>query len=1126
MATCTKILLTESSLMEVTKVVTGVKRSRNVLKTESGKCKKAAGPRESAPLLMGSTTLEGPHKQPQRPRRSRGRRNPRTKHLDEPKNNEVKEQLAENDAELDRPKEPRLQYTRDELMALKAHPLCILRPDCFDPSKNKRVANLSCIKDFGQATAGQSGGGGGRAWERGKQDSPTPADDPNAIVLGPEKVKRVADPRERIRKEQDGIVLSPQRRSFNTGCFVPGGGLAAGCGMGANAVAPNAPRRPESPLGKGDSRDNQIREIPTRRIGSGRIMNREAESNAGGGGRGWDFNERSGGRMSSEKDDFSSFRGLRERDRDERYDRRSFGREFERNEKDRRGGQGSRYGNDRRRDRDDEPEWFSGGPTSQHDTIELHGFEDGDGKKKKKQGTPPKAKSPVSKEEEGERAVEQVVEDKKVEPEVVKGKENIEPKAEASKDSFNIEEFLKHDIHGDLSHVFAPGGYQNEATEQAGGSRFSRFFKPESPTDNRRSSIQDEFLGSFMKEIDEPKVNIPAPGGSEAYFAPISPAAAGSSGPAAEADKSSNLLAMLQRGQQQEKHSKIKELERSGRFHSVEELEAKMLQHNLNASRQSDKDQEAFQKLFMQTSQEAGSGPEDLSENGKDRKDGQSGKPNPASRLSGRIISQGNKDIDPAMFGAYSEQKGHPQQQIHPQQQQQQQMPAVPQDVLLKLLELQQQQVQQQQLHRQQQQQQESKFYGGRGIFGGGSAATSSPVPPDVQAFMHNVHPNHDMIMRPEAQNILEGLRHGKLTVQHLVHQLHNQTMNPRVKEMVAGVIKVHLQHQQQQQARAASPLVPMHQQMRITSPMNGGEALMHQGFPSMGGVLGTSPVPPIQSSSLTVQHSGIPHRVPSPHELIMHTRQIMQNALLKKKLEEQSENFHRKQEKQSTVYRAMSPSSNKPSSSSPLAFTPTSVLRKMTAEKDFESADPKSANRPHMPLEQHSNWKSIEPVAPKPQQGRPIVKGGSNQQQPPFNFQQDMTRVSQPNMMGMQRMMGAPKMGAMQQQQAFMNQQNMFQPQNRDLPMDNSGSNLLLQQLLSGQRSINSINMAQQQPHGMPRPLRGQQADSSSSTNLSQWFSGAGQMGAMPPIPTANTFSVEELERRQQPTTATPVHN
>lgn len=58
---------------------------------------------------------------------------------------------------------------------------------------------MSCIKDFGQATPAPpvtpaasapagGGGAGGRTWERGKQDSPPPADDPNAIVLGPEKV--------------------------------------------------------------------------------------------------------------------------------------------------------------------------------------------------------------------------------------------------------------------------------------------------------------------------------------------------------------------------------------------------------------------------------------------------------------------------------------------------------------------------------------------------------------------------------------------------------------------------------------------------------------------------------------------------------------------------------------------------------------------------------------------------------------------------------------------------------------------------------------------------------------------------------------------------------------------------
>ena len=29
----------------------------------------------------------------------------------------------------------------------------------------------------------------------------------------------------------------------------------------------------------------------------------------------------------------------------------------------------------RRQSQEEEPEWFSGGPTSQHDTIELRGFE-------------------------------------------------------------------------------------------------------------------------------------------------------------------------------------------------------------------------------------------------------------------------------------------------------------------------------------------------------------------------------------------------------------------------------------------------------------------------------------------------------------------------------------------------------------------------------------------------------------------------------------------------------------------------------------------------------------------------------------------------------------------------------
>lgn len=113
-----------------------------------------------------------------------------------------------------------------------------------------------------------------------------------------------------------------------------------------------------------------------------------------------------------------------------------------------------------------------------------------------------------------------------------------------------------------------------------------------------------------------------------------------------------------------------------------------------------------------------------------------------------------------------------------------------------------------------------------------------------------------------------------------------------------------------------------------------------------------------------------MPQRIPSPRELQVHTQSIMQNALIKKKLEEQRENFRKRQEMQqqqqqnpqnsidsnqefsafnlnqrdptSTVNNQNQiKSSNQQHIASPipaLAFTPTSVLRKMTAEKDLEN--------------------------------------------------------------------------------------------------------------------------------------------------------------------------------------------
>lgn len=91
-----------------------------------------------------------------------------------------------------------------------------------------------------------------------------------------------------------------------------------------------------------------------------------------------------------------------------------------------------------------------------------------------------------------------------------------------------------------------------------------------------------------------------------------------------------------------------------------------------------------------------------------------------------------------------------------------------------------------------------------------------------------------------------------------------------------------------------------------------------------------------------------MPHREPSPRDLIMHTQSIMQSALIKTKLEEQRENYRKRQEQQQaqqmqSQQRIASPV-NSPSkqmmSPTPLAFTPTSVLRKMTAEKEPDGAN------------------------------------------------------------------------------------------------------------------------------------------------------------------------------------------
>ncbi|KAM4052908.1 eukaryotic translation initiation factor 4E transporter isoform 2-T2 [Anomaloglossus baeobatrachus] len=146
--------------------------------------------------------------------------------------------------------------------------------------------------------------------------------------------RRIADPRERVKEDDLDVVLSPQRRSFGGGCHV---------------TAAVGSRRAGSPL---DNKENEsLRLAGGRRIGSGRIA-----------ARGFDRDLRGG-----EKDGREPRDG---REREKEYKDKRFRREY---------GDSKRVFGERRRNdsyTEEEPEWFSAGPTSQSETIELTGFDD------------------------------------------------------------------------------------------------------------------------------------------------------------------------------------------------------------------------------------------------------------------------------------------------------------------------------------------------------------------------------------------------------------------------------------------------------------------------------------------------------------------------------------------------------------------------------------------------------------------------------------------------------------------------------------------------------------------------------------------------------------------------------
>uniref|UniRef100_A0A671XSR8 Eukaryotic translation initiation factor 4E nuclear import factor 1 n=1 Tax=Sparus aurata TaxID=8175 RepID=A0A671XSR8_SPAAU len=227
--------------------------------------------------------------------------------------------MKNGDAAVDEVKQPTVtapfRYTKEELLEIKDLPVSNERPDCLSEKYDSDGV-----------------------WDPEKwHASLYPTSERSSPVEGFKKdyvddriplKRRIPDPRERLKEDDLDVILSPQRRSFGGGC------------QGNAALAPHI-RRPVSPL---ENKENEsLRLGAARRIGSGRIIAARA------------FEREA--RVEKERE--------RERDFKDKRFRRDFG--------------DKRVFSERRRNdsyAEEEPEWFSGGPTSQSETIELIGFDD------------------------------------------------------------------------------------------------------------------------------------------------------------------------------------------------------------------------------------------------------------------------------------------------------------------------------------------------------------------------------------------------------------------------------------------------------------------------------------------------------------------------------------------------------------------------------------------------------------------------------------------------------------------------------------------------------------------------------------------------------------------------------
>ncbi|KAG5673640.1 hypothetical protein PVAND_003669 [Polypedilum vanderplanki] len=532
-----------------------------------------------------------------------------------------------------------------------------------------------------------------------------------------------------------------------------------------------------------------------------------------------------------------------------------------------------------------------------------------------------------------------------------------------------------------------------------------------------------------------------------------------------------------------------------------------------------------------------------------------------------------------------------------------------------------------------------------------------------------------EIIKRPEVQALVQELTSGEISQYNLWQRLTAPGLTPIEREIITCALNIFNTNSNngntgifsKQQQPVANNIFPQAGPLNTNQNANATQAALHQllqqqqqmktnlaapiPIPPQASPL--SPVPPLDQH-LLFQHqaavaankqlrlsplpAGMPQRIPSPRELQYHTQSIMQNALIRKKLEEQRENFRKRQEQEkqesakknqseltptsvtassvgdsndqsNTQITTTAPSQaqddslknlqadNSPAKKSVIAqhqnqiqrqhapspsiFTPTSVLRKMTAEKENPDGL-KISNRiddnkkksvtgilPHnnpirnqqLPPQPFLNnigsmsqidarmkmqndggvfgmnaWDSQQQQQMKPP-GRPIVKSSAVSQN--SMMQQNSIGNMMPSMnFDFQQQQQMQKMNQMQKAQ-FLQQQQMIQMKKQQMDNNPVLSQFMAQQQQRAQSQFRT-QFQQQQPISFPPSMmQGRSSDKSdemenrnmvnnggclspTSNQLAKWFSpellaDASAGKLLPSLNVGQMMSLEELEKCMQ---------